>query len=72
MSKEKTTSILKKRVSQNNVDTTLSLFSDTDYEFNRPAEQSEFDKIYKGKSSDLDQVSVDTEYSKPKHKKSNM
>lgn len=69
MSKEKTTSILKKRVSQNNVDTTLSLFSDTDYEFNRPAEQSEFDKIYKGKSSDLAQVSVDTEYSKPKHKK---
>ncbi|MBD5461965.1 MAG: hypothetical protein HDR24_02720 [Lachnospiraceae bacterium] len=69
MSKTKTTNILKKRASSNNGDAVSSLFSDADYEFNQPAEQSEFDKIYKGKSSALDQVSIVTEYNKPKCEK---
>ena len=69
MSKAKTVSILKEQASSNNVDFVSSLFRDADYEFNQSAEQSEFDKAYKGKPSNLDQISIATEYNKPKHKK---
>lgn len=69
MKKTKTSYILKNRVPSNNGNSASSLFNDADYEFNQSVGQSEFDKIYNGKPSTLDKLSVDAEYNKPKHKK---
>lgn len=43
-----------------------SLFNDMNYEFDKPAEQSEFDKAYKGKTSKIDTISFDEEYRRHK------
>ncbi len=43
-------------------DTAQSLLDEMDYDFDLPAEPSEFDKAYKGLPSKLDTVSLDKEY----------
>lgn len=43
-----------------------SLFNDMNYDFDKPGEQSEFDKAYKGQKSKLDTTSLDDEYRKRK------
>ena len=65
MSKAKKFNTSKKQVLLNTVNSTQSIFDGTNYEFNQTAKQSEFDKLYKGKPSHLDQVSVVKEYDKP-------
>ncbi len=66
MSKAKKSSTSKGQVLQNTAHSAQSVFDGADYEFNQTTEQSEFDKIYNGKPSYLDQVSVAKEYDKPK------
>lgn len=65
MSMAKKTSTSKKQVLSNTANSAQSLFDGADYEFDQTAKQSEFDKIYKGKPSHLDQVSIVNEYDKP-------
>lgn len=49
-----------------------SLFDEDEYDFDKPLEMSEFDKAYKGMSSNLDNISFEKEYCKlPKVKQSN-
>lgn len=69
MSKTKKASIAKNNSSLKPVNSAQSLFDDADYEFNRPAELSDYDKVYKGMASKLDYISPEEEYSKAMQKK---
>lgn len=65
MSKTKKTNTIKKPNLLNAAKSAQSVFDGADYEFNQITKQSEYDKIYNGKPSHLDQVSIAKEYDKP-------